>query len=52
MRTLSLNEKITIKDALAERGIFKELEELNLRSAMFYWGMASSTSIATLFSNV
>jgi hypothetical protein len=44
MRTLTLNEKITIKGALARKGL--RLPKLTTEEALFYWNICYGTWIS------
>lgn len=48
MRELNMNEKVIVKAALESRGISVFLADINTKSALHYWYMASSTSLSSL----
>ena len=48
MRELTMNEKVIVKDALEARGICLFLADINTRSALYWWNIASSTPLSSL----
>lgn len=48
MRTLTLDERITVQNSLKERGISIQLEDIDTRSALYWWNIASSTPLSSI----